>query len=343
MDFDAIWTWIIALTPAALYVWLYFSYLQVIRDKRDELKRLLVRGGAMQQYASAYGNLGDDAEQIASRVLIRNNYAALSYLRALVFTAFITTIATAVAIAKAGLPISLPSRLVQFINTAPAIPAMLAGCAGAFVWGLYELLRRYRIGDLTPSVIYFTGIRLMVLAGVGPALSTVLKTEFSWAIAFGLGVMPLNTIAQVAAEPTRRALKLPAPSSPVPDALLAFIQGLSPEMIDRLGEAGIYNVQQLAFTDPLRLLVRTNLDWKVILDLVDQAFLAVYVGPKIVELRSMGIRGAVELCGVRDQANKSQLTASIAAILGRSADDVQSLIDTVCLDPTRGFIAELWS
>lgn len=340
MRFDTIWTWILALIPALLYFWLYLSYLQVINDKRDELKGLLTRGGAMQQYVKAYGEKGNDPQQVASRILICNNYAPLSYLRALLFTAFLTTAATAIAIARAGLPITLPSRLVEFLKASPAIPAMLAGCAGAFVWGLYELLRRYRVGDLTPSAIYFTGIRLLVLAAVGPALSTVLKKGFSWAIAFGLGVLPLNTIADVAAEPTRRALKIAAPEPPGQDKLFEVIQGLTPEMIDRLNEAGIDNAQQLAFTDPLRLLVRTNLGWKVILDLVDQAFLAVYVGPKIAELRPLGVRGAVELCGVKDNV---QIVESIAAILGRSRDDVAGLIDTVCYDPTRAFIAELWS
>jgi hypothetical protein len=81
----------------------------------------------------------------------------------------------------------------------------------------------------------------------------------------------------------------------------------------------------------------------VILDLVDQAFLALYVGPRIVDLRAMGIRGAVELCGIRDQENKSQLMGSIAAILRRPVDDVAELMDTICYDPTRAFIAELWS
>ena len=103
-------------------------------------------------------------------------------------------------------------------------------------------------------------------------------------------------------------------------------------MIDRLNEAGISNVQQLAFTDPLRLLVRTNLDWKVILDLVDQAFLALYVGAKIVELRSLGIRGAVELSGAREN---SDLKPLIAKVLGRSADDVNYLIDTVTSRPNK--------
>jgi hypothetical protein len=244
MSLDWIWPWAIAFIPALLYVWLYYSYVEVIRNKREEITGLLARGGAMAGYIKAYGKQGfsgdhQDPGKIAARILIRNNYAPLSYKRALAFTAFLTTLATVVAMARAGLPITLPHALVEFIVRSSAVPAMLAGCAGAFVWGLYELLRRYGVGDLTPSVIYFTGIRLLVLAGVGPALSTVLKSQFSWAVAFGLGVIPLNTISEIASEPTRRALKLPVATAPRRDGFLSFIQGLNPEMIDRLNEADV--------------------------------------------------------------------------------------------------------
>jgi hypothetical protein len=336
-------TWIVALLPAALYTWLYLSYLQVIQNKRDELKQILARGGAISKYVSAYGNKDDNSEIVASRLIIRNNYARMSYLRALVFTALVTTLAAVIGLARAGFPTGLPAIFTDFLKRSNGVPALLAGCAGAFVWGLYELLRRYRVGDLTPAAIYFTGIRTLVLAGVGPALSTVLKSEFSWAIAFGLGVIPLNTIADIAAQPTRKALGLAAPVSATVDPLITSVQGLTPEIFERIQEAGINNVQQLAFSDPLRLLVRTNLDWKVILDLLDQSFLAVYVGPRINDLRSMGVRGAVELCGIRNNQLYPELLQSISKILGRSPEEVRCLMDTLGIDPTTAFISELWS
>jgi hypothetical protein len=121
------------LIPAVLYLWLYLSYLQVIRDKHDAIKGLLARGGAMKQYVNAYGTTGEDAEQIASRILQRNNYARMSYLRALVFTSFLTTMATAVAIARAGLPISLPSRVVEMIMATPYLGVAPARLYGVFM------------------------------------------------------------------------------------------------------------------------------------------------------------------------------------------------------------------
>ena len=42
------------------------------------------------------------------------------------------------------------------------------------------------------------------------------------------------------------------------------------------------------------MLRRTNLEWRNVLDMMDQAFLLIYVGPPIAKLRAMGICGAIE-------------------------------------------------
>jgi hypothetical protein len=341
INWDIICTWVIISTPALLYLWIYLSYLQIVKNKRFELRRVLTRASVMNKYCEAYGNKVEAPNEVAARILLRNNYAIVSYLSAFAFTALLTTMVAVIAVVKGGLPTGLPNSLANLITGLPGIPAVLAGCAGAFVWGLYELLRRYRVGDLTPSTIYLTGLRLLVIAGVGPALSIVLNKDFTYAIAFGLGVFSLEAIASIASLPVRNALNLPAATVAVSDPMFAYVQGLTPEIISRLDEAGIQTLQQLAFTDPLRLLVRTNLDWKVIIDLVDQAFLATYVGKKTEELRSIGIRGAVEFSCVDDEL--PPLIASIAKILERQPQDIELLINTFRGDPTTKFIGELWS
>src|ERR1700722_926487 len=119
MNFDGnlIWAWMIIFIPAVLYLWLFFSYLQVVADKRNELQRILSRGGAMSRYITAYGSQNENPQQVAARLLIRNNYAVLSYLRAFTFTALLTTMASTVAVVRAGLPTDLPETLIGLIRT----------------------------------------------------------------------------------------------------------------------------------------------------------------------------------------------------------------------------------
>lgn len=338
-----IFGWAIVCIPAILYLYLFFSYLQVVRNKRNELQRILLLPEIREYYARAYGSKNDEPEEIASRLLIRNNYSTLSYLRAFAFTALLATLVASLAATKAGFPLGLPNTIVEIIKAPSAdqfLLAVFSGTAGAFVWGLYELLRRYRVGDLTPSTIYIAGIRILIVAGVGPALSTVLKAEFSWAIAFGLGVLPLATISDIAAEPTRRALKLDPPATPISDPTFSAIHGLTPDTIERLAEAGIQSAQQLAYTDPLRLLVRTNLDWKIIIDLIDQAFLAGYVGSCLSDLRTRGIRGAVELAKL--EVDNEQDIRLLTNILKTDLHDARNLIKTIQTDPTADFLAHTW-
>jgi len=69
---------------------------------------------------------------------------------------------------------------------------------------------------------------------------------------------------------------------------------VTPELLDRLEEADVASPTGLANADPFQLFLRTNIIWRHILDLIDQAILAQYVGEKIRAVRSAGIRGSIE-------------------------------------------------
>jgi hypothetical protein len=99
---------------------------------------------------------------------------------------------------------------------------------------------------------------------------------------------------------SRSDLKVQRAAVHQPD--LELVQGLTRRIRDRLYDEDIDSVQSLAFTDPVRLLFRTNIEWNVILDLVDQAMLINVVGSKIDVLRPMSVRGAIEIASLYEQA-----------------------------------------
>ena len=49
-------------------------------------------------------------------------------------------------------------------------------------------------------------------------------------------------------------------------------------MLQRLQDNGFESAEHLAGDDPIKMLLKTNVEWKVILDLIDQAILFGYVG-----------------------------------------------------------------
>jgi hypothetical protein len=79
----------------------------------------------------------------------------------------------------------------------------------------------------------------------------------------------------------------------------------------KLAKLGIQTLQQLDFTDPLPLLVRTKSRLKP-LDLVGQDFLATLLGGETREPGSIGICGAVEVTTI--EIEFARQIASIATI-----------------------------
>jgi hypothetical protein len=48
-----------------------------------------------------------------------------------------------------------------------------------------------------------------------------------------------------------------------------MLRGLSPDVIDRLRDEGIDSTMRLAYADSIRLLLKTNFEWKTILDMIE--------------------------------------------------------------------------
>lgn len=82
---------------------------------------------------------------------------------------------------------------------------------------------------------------------------------------------------------------------------LALLQGMNNHTLDRLREAGIYTVLDLAWTDPLTIWRRTGLGFRFIVDCASQAVFASYFGDVLAKedlwpgFRALGLRGAIEV------------------------------------------------
>jgi hypothetical protein len=71
------------------------------------------------------------------------------------------------------------------------------------------------------------------------------------------------------------------------------------------------------------------LDWKVILDLIEQSFLVVFTGGKVEKLRPIGIRGAVEFRSLPHDVDPNPVLTSVAAMLEYKPEDVEHPINTL--------------
>jgi hypothetical protein len=113
-------------------------------------------------------------------------------------------------------------------------------------------------------------------------------------------------------------------------------------MISQVGEGGIDSTQTLAYCDPVKLFLKTNIEWIVIIDLIDQSLLFNYIDTKLAALRPLGIRGSIETAiiwerfriGGDETTGAAKLMTAIGTALGvpNAETGVNNLIRTIWED-----------
>jgi hypothetical protein len=244
----------------------------------------------------------------------------------------------------------LPSILVRIAVAAPS--AAVAGFVGAYVWSLYDLVDRFRVLNLPVGAVHVVWFRLLF----GPLLGTyaqqlgIFGPNFSPIAIFMIMAFPVADITKWIRDLASQRFSIGGPPPTAPP-LWELIQGLTPDVITRLNEVGISSVAHLANQDPINLLRRTNLEWRNVLDMMDQAYLVAYVEKNIEKLRGKGIRGSIEgaILWARLYSNDSVIKADAAALvqslavdLGITETGVKNLLQNLWEDPQVDLIWSLW-
>lgn len=172
-----------------------------------------------------------------------------------------------------------------FIETSPfgAIARVLPketvfALTGAYVWSLYELSQRARRRDLTPDELFDVSIRYLFALPIGHLGALLSIDSVDYAFAFVASALPLRDINRFVrkralekmnvedskAEPTRAGY------------LTEVVDGLSPDTLARLEEIGIVTFTDLAYADPIRIMLKAGFSLRHIIQWMDHAMLAIY-------------------------------------------------------------------
>lgn len=347
--------WLFACCPGLLYLAVLLAYRLPLASKREAVRSLLSTGPTIERYQAAYNPaalaLSDrtlDEKERGRRLVKRlfgQQYAASKYFLPAAVIVGWTLLLSLAFLNRLGVDVVLPADLKPLFARLSA--GSLWGFVGAYVWGLYDLLRRYRAIDLNPSAVNQVWLRMIIATVLGELFGTILTGQAVYWVAFGVGALPLRTLRGFVERRLRRQLQdIPEEQEGEPPNL-SLLQGMSPEVIGRLWEEDITRLEHLAFADPVKLFLATDLRWKVILDLIDQALLGLYAGDKLPDLRKVGIRGAIEAAAVADELRDEDeevrrtanlLQARIATALDRDLVDVGSMLETLRQDSQVRFI-----
>ena len=326
---------LLLIIPTITYPLICLSYVIIMKQKRDEIKRLF-NGNTLKKYQQAYG-----AEDLFKEY---NNW--LGYILPILLIMLTTVFAMYILMIKYGI-ITLKSS--DYLSTFQSTPdTLIFGFIGAYIWTHYELLRRYHIIDLSPFRLYYFWLRFLVSAMLAYLFGLAIQSPTNLVVAFAIGAFPVRTLASfLRGQAQKQKLDITDEITEFEKPNLHLLQGMTKNVIEQLNEENVYSTEQLAFSNPIRLLMRTNIEWTVILDFLDQAIAFNYIGEKINDLRRIGVRCAMELSQLLEVSPKNKpaarkLIKTISVKLSCTVQEVENLIKVLADDDQLIFITNLW-
>jgi hypothetical protein len=246
---------------------------------------------------------------------------------------------------------------------------IIMALAGGYVWTLYQVVTRVRSDELGPSDLIELSLGLLscVPMGFGLSLITLEAKNLSSLVAFTVSAFPVRDMQRFLQEQMmKRAFNIDAPARTVRPSernLGTAIDGLSDQTLVRLAELRIVTVLDMAYSDPIRVMMQTGYPLPLVIDWIDQSLLALYVGDKRADLTRMGLRCAldvyefVELHGLwtpglgndPDQGKRGTLTGSdldaleiVSTKLEVNRELVHDLFLRIYSDPQAVVLRRLW-
>jgi len=338
--------WLIAVAPGAVYFLLIFAYLRGLRERRDRAIALALP--AQSNYEQVYrlsGRERDAGHDVMNKLA---ELRVFPYHFPVVLTFVLMTALTAVSLVKAAFDLGVGEWNTQIQRVSGYA---LAGGWGGYVWGLYDCLRRFRIRTWTANSQYFIWFRIVLGTSLGGILVVPFTDSYAPLVAFGLGTFPAETLLKIVQGMVSDKIKYSGQPEIEVRPPWRTIEGLTQETIDRLREADVTSPCHLAYSEPVALNSRTNIEWRAMIDMIDQALLAIYVEEKIDALRRMGIRGSIELAILWVRLNSSDAQTStdaratitaVAAALGCGESEARNLIRNLFEDSQVKLIWELY-
>lgn len=348
--------WLAVISTGLPFVMIYVAYRHTLLGKRVMAQQVLAQEGVLESYLNAFGRTAISYSEKAPSpkdivdTLFNFYYSTGSYLFGIGMNLLVAIgVSTCIAVAAHIPLLNLAPDLARLAGKIP--PTLAFSFVGAYIWSLYDLLKRYRSVDLTPSAFQFSWLRLLAACIVGPLISAGATDGLKNLIAFSVGMLPLQAVFEYFADLASKQMGKTITQKPACPPDLHKLQGMTLDSIDRMEERRVDSAATLAYTDPIKLFLKTEMEWLVIIDVIDQALLYNYVGDKLVILPPIGIRGSIEAAIIYQRlcsdvpAEKDEANALIPKLkdkLGLSQEETLNLIRTIWEDGQVRLLSQLF-
>ena len=150
--------WLLVLFPGVFLYVLHQQFRNLLHGRREEIQSIMSRGTTFTKYLKAFESTRGarlDApnsgalKKTLDRLFYRK-YGRSRYHFPLAMNAYLGGLFIVIALTWAKLPLGLPDGFTSIVLKIPG-PA-ICGLAGAFIWGLFDVLRRFGRGSF-PGVV----------------------------------------------------------------------------------------------------------------------------------------------------------------------------------------------
>ena len=232
----------------------------------------------------------------------------------------------------------------------------VAALCGAYLWVVHDQILRSRRLDFSPSDVLWASLRIVIAVPLGYAIASILTEVVAPFIAFAMAAFPLSALLSILRRIAEKKGGLGETADEGSDDLVK-LQGMNRMIVERLNNEDITTITQIAYCDPIRVVMRSNLSFNFVSDCMNQALAWMYLEDKLAALRPLGLRGAIEIRNFVEayddatpqsedmQEHECALAAfpKIAAALKQEPETVQLAFREIAGDPFTRFLSLVWS
>lgn len=230
-------------------------------------------------------------------------------------------------------------------------PIAVAAIAGGYMWVLGDLIGRNNRADISPTTLYWSAFRLVIVVPFAYALAQLLTENAGVPVAFLIGAFPTQTLRRVASRLAVRQIGV-GEVGETGVTELEKLQGITTTNAERFSDEGIITIPQLAYADPVDLSIRTNFSFNYVVDCVSQALAWIYFENQLGEMRKYSLRGAQEIASLigeldagsrAEKARAAVVVKDLAKKLGiEDPAAFEHCLREVANDPYTLFLRDVW-
>ncbi len=301
--------WFFILLPSIIYL------LTTWKLRKKKLFARLDEKSIQLYYKQFYPNEIDTEGKMKSdfKVHFKKLYGTHHYIFPLIFLGVLSGIGLLATLFSASKWMDIYPSSISFP------PIVISAFLGAYAWVLGDQLVRYQNSDFTYYDIYNAIYRFLIAIPLGISLASFIKDDVAVPFVFLLAAFPIKTLLKFSRRLVSQKFGLGEDESETGQLELQQLQAIGRTNAERFQEEGISTVAQLAWADPIDLMIKTNKDFSFVIDLVSQSLLWIYFEKNTPLLYKYSLRGAQEVCSFLDDLDSEELKTKVAAVQTRDS------------------------